>query len=312
MMNLYSSTARQLNAETFSIFLVVALIVTTISDFILQVGGWLDQTVVWESSLSHSQPPNIRSVVNITRLERSGEGKLSAKIEIRVYATEQGVDIDSISLSMQEIDDTRDWVSLERSQMTNGEYVYDGKGPKLSRARTETEVSLRPLSPAKQVLFPFDKEKYELAPIICINDATGACLVDSSSYTSRRSRQRPALRTAKNTMVDYSILTWSRSSTSTATLLLSRDRFLRIVVLYFLLVSCGFVWYLLNYSVDRDMITKAFGVLLALWGVRNIVVPKSITIFPTAVDYGVLVLFAVIFGLILVSSFKLERSNNNE
>lgn len=74
------------------------------------------------------------------------------------------------------------------------------------------------------------------------------------------------------------------------------------VSVIFLLLSIGYLWVGLagdKAGDKKNLMIEALGFFGALWGLRALIVPSSITIFPTIVDFAILFLFCVLFMLVL-------------
>jgi len=91
------------------------------------------------------------------------------------------------------------------------------------------------------------------------------------------------------------------------TLKIRRKAFVRLVSAGLLAIAVAFFCFLLlppgNPSPEKavkDLMAQALGFVGTLWAIRAVMVPASVKIFPTLVDYVVLTLFVAVFVTIVV------------
>jgi hypothetical protein len=74
----------------------------------------------------------------------------------------------------------------------------------------------------------------------------------------------------------------------------------------FAVLSVVFLWSLILVGDPKDLLAKSLGFFGALWGLRALLLPTSVKVFPTLVDYVILTEFCVLF-LIIVSRVPLSN-----
>ena len=77
-------------------------------------------------------------------------------------------------------------------------------------------------------------------------------------------------------------------------------------------IGSVFFVYLLRLNKPDELMTKSLGFFGALWGVRAVLVPGTVKVFPTLIDYVVLIIFSFVFGLIVVRVHAPNRKGGNE
>jgi hypothetical protein len=60
-----------------------------------------------------------------------------------------------------------------------------------------------------------------------------------------------------------------------------------------------FIVFLVSYGDTKELFTGSLGFIATLWGLRALIVPASVAVFPTAVDYVVLGLYCLMFSILL-------------
>lgn len=91
------------------------------------------------------------------------------------------------------------------------------------------------------------------------------------------------------------------SSTKSVSFSLKRKPFLRIASLIFLGIGIAFVFYLVGLNRQDELnefMKGSLGFFGTLWGLRAILVPETIKVFPTLVDYVILGAFCCVFFLV--------------
>jgi hypothetical protein len=74
-------------------------------------------------------------------------------------------------------------------------------------------------------------------------------------------------------------------------------------------LSIVFLYYLLRISDAKDLMGKALGFFGALWALRSLLVPSSIKIFPTVIEYVILTEFCILFTIIV---YRVTLSKEDE
>ena len=83
------------------------------------------------------------------------------------------------------------------------------------------------------------------------------------------------------------------------TFVLRRPFFVRWVSIWIGAFLVLFLIYLAQLSDPKDLIIKSAGYFGTMWAFRQLVVPPAISIFPTAIDYWILVLFGILFIVVI-------------
>jgi len=165
-------------------------------------------------------------------------------------------------------------------------------GNKVSSGAFEcADMTLGDNLPASEIWYPFDSYEVELFRRACANN-NGACIApDNTSIDS-----------FEVIMADQNFvgsLTAKSSAAGTFALRLSRKFFVRLVSIIFLVLSLIFLLYLGVAGDPKDLLPKSLGFFATLWGLRSLIVPSSITVFPTIVDYCILSIFCLLFLVVL-------------
>lgn len=146
-----------------------------------------------------------------------------------------------------------------------------------------------------ELFFPFDGHRLSLNPVVCIEPKADECTRDGANAVIRTvtiELGEAEYVVPIHPATDGSALIWS----------LRRKPFLRVAAV--VLASSALVYLILLVgNAERegmqDLFTRSFGFLGVLWGLRTILVPSSIRIFPTLVDLFVIVTFLVVFMFVL-------------
>ena len=155
------------------------------------------------------------------------------------------------------------------------------------------ELSLPVSSSRREILYPFDSYSVNLNPRACANNAAGPCIGKSDNASVVDLDFNLA---DPNLIADATV----DPGTTEVVLHLGRRLFVRIVSLVFLILSVAFLGYLVRLTDAKDLLQKSIGFFATLWGLRVLIVPPSITVFPTIVDYCILTLFCGLFLLIIL------------
>jgi hypothetical protein len=148
-------------------------------------------------------------------------------------------------------------------------------------------------SGTNEILYPFDSYPLRLAPVICVNSSDGAC-VPASNAQAVRINSVAVLIADQNLIGDI-----QRDSKPNSYLLTFKRRvFVRTVSVLFLILSLVFLAYLAIAGDPTDLLPKSLGFFGTLWGLRALIVPSAVTIFPTAVDFSILAIFGILFLLV--------------
>jgi len=78
-----------------------------------------------------------------------------------------------------------------------------------------------------------------------------------------------------------------------------RKFFIRLITVTVLAMSGVFLWQLVRISDVKELYAQTLGMFGTLWALRALVVTADVDAFPTLVDYFVLSLFVLLFGIVL-------------
>jgi hypothetical protein len=148
------------------------------------------------------------------------------------------------------------------------------------------------------VYYPFDEYSFELSPRACVNsrdlcaDVVNAREIDitmneqhlfiSDDFPEGSGQGKP---------IRYA---------------LQRSFFVRWVSIWVSAFLFIFLLYLIGLGDLKDLLPKAVGYFGTMWAFRQLIVPSAITIFPTAMDYYILMLFGILF-IVVTYRVALEK-----
>lgn len=143
--------------------------------------------------------------------------------------------------------------------------------------------------------YPFDGYTAELSLRGCINKVSPCDLRDSEPglpIRFVRLRVEPGER--------HFVATVDRIADGDQSVRLSLKRrfFLRVVSVLLAAMALVYIAFLVR-SDPQDTMLKALGLFGSLWALRSLLLPPSITAFPTLVDFSVLAMFSVAFLVVL-------------
>jgi hypothetical protein len=93
------------------------------------------------------------------------------------------------------------------------------------------------------------------------------------------------------------------------TLVLARRPFIKHLAVVLAIMSTIFFVLLTRVGEPKDLFAKSLGFYGTLWALRSLIVPSSVTAFPTYVDYFVLTLFGLAFAVMLHRLSTLEGAS---
>jgi hypothetical protein len=135
--------------------------------------------------------------------------------------------------------------------------------------------------------YPFDRYAVSLIPGGCVNERE--CLDSRVNLgfdtVIARAAQPALLPTLQNG--------------HTLSLVLARRPFIKHLALVLAIMSAIFFILLTLVGEPKDLFAKSLGFYGTLWALRTLLVPNSVTAFPTYVDYFVLTLFGLVFAVML-------------
>jgi len=173
-----------------------------------------------------------------------------------------------------------------------------GGGKPVSAATFDcADVMLTDRVSAKEIWYPFDSYEVLLFPRACVNNSGGACTTQDNASVD----------TFEAVVADQNfvgVLAASESAPGVYRLVLSRKFFVRMVSVIFLVFSLIFLIYLVTAGDPKDLLPKSLGFFATLWGLRSLIVPSSVSVFPTIVDYCILTIFCLLFLLVFMKLYS--------
>jgi hypothetical protein len=173
----------------------------------------------------------------------------------------------------------------------------DGNGKPVSAATFDcSDVMLTDRVSAKEIWYPFDSYEVLLFPRACVNNSGGACIPPDNA----------SIDTFEAIVADQNfvgVVAASESTPGEYKLVLSRKFFVRMVSIIFLVFSLIFLVYLVVAGDPKDLLPKSLGFFATLWGLRSLIVPSSVSVFPTIVDYCILTIFCLLFLLVFMKLY---------
>jgi hypothetical protein len=225
--------------------------------------------------------------------------ELSADLIFKVEAVDATHEIQDLAYSL-----TEDWVAEERS------WRYPVSAQHFERTRAGSDVVVDaleiteklslPIETVRQpILYPFDRYRLDLSIRACANSGGNACLGNDNLFLKKLSIDYSALGFEPGLVVESGPPNEERLS-----FYLKRNNFLRLASLLLLGAALCFFFYLVFLYRGDDLLKGSLGYFGALWALRGLIVPKSVTLFPTAVDYIVLTIFTVLFFVLFFSMIR--------
>jgi hypothetical protein len=218
--------------------------------------------------------------------------ELQARMKLVVRATTASQDIKHVACSLWQnpSQESRTWEHFtpESEGATEFEIIPSNSGTHLDSLEIERETTVPVEATNPPLLYPFDQYQATISAECCVN-AEPPC-----SQASRL-----ALRTLH---LDYSALALNpglrpslKEQSGVLRLILNRLPTFKIVSIALLVVAILFLIYLFVIPKGDDLLKGGLGYFGALWALRGLIVPKEVTVFPTVVDYVVLILFCTLF-----------------
>jgi hypothetical protein len=228
---------------------------------------------------------------------------IHGSLEINLWGSNAEATIDEASFSPRLGDDDNiDWTLSSDCRLAYVPHHLDGERKNVESERSAAagddippavrmacgEISLAPAAPAMERRYPFDRYDITLRPTGCVN------LPDCSNIRNAAFR-RVVLSVADRQLVP-DITT---SSIGEVQFTLRRPLAIRVLSVIFLAMAVLFLWFLVSYGDTKELFTGSLGFIATLWGLRALIVPPSVAVFPTAVDYAVLGLYCLMFSILL-------------
>jgi hypothetical protein len=232
------------------------------------------------------------------RHDRSARALL-ADVHVEVRSINDAV-ITSMAVSVRTTGDgLRKWLLVPSSlceRLRTNDHDISSVPYRTSAQTTCGAVQISDDLAAGEIWYPFDRHSTLINPQICINtDSVVACAQGTASRvrTTRVDAEPTAMEMAAR---------FTETGARSAILVLERRFFLRMVSVLCLIMSVIFVTYLIRVADPKETMKQSLGVFAALWGFRELIVPGTVTAFPTVVDFTILTIFCVVFALVLVRS----------
>ena len=218
----------------------------------------------------------------------------AAILELEVKSRRKGQDIPSVTYGYQADanGETGDLINCT-SKMPQCFKAYldvpEPNGPSYSGVRIrDAQMAIALTEVRSEIWYPFDEFYFPLDLIGWVNGDTQNPDLVFERLVIRDSEPNYVLRTDANRYV------------------LVRRPFIRIVSVVFFLLSVVFLWSLILVGDPKELLGKSLGFFGALWGLRLLLLPPSVTVFPTLVDYVILTEFCVLF-MIIISRVPLSK-----
>lgn len=146
-----------------------------------------------------------------------------------------------------------------------------------------------------EVFYPFDHYRVHLRPRICVNyDTARGCRAEVKNVAVKSVELNVSDRTLQI------VPALEQGGPDRFSLSVRRKFFLRLVTGTFALLASLFLLVLTRLGKPEELVKGALGYFGTLWGLRSMVVPSTVRVFPTIVDYTIFGLFTVLFVVLLV------------
>jgi hypothetical protein len=225
-----------------------------------------------------------RLVVDVTATVRSSQptslpGMTIQKIALTLLAPKKGVEIlkaqQPFTKEAEEPTPTGDEYSKIVQNFSNVELPIDGA--------TAEEI------------YPFDSVELSLSPRLCVNEPNNQC----SKLSSARMPVQIHVDLDYQVRRGLGLRLRGDERTDRLDLAIGRQSFIRISAIYFMVLGVAILYFLYRQQKARDLMLGALGLFGGLWGFRQVVVPSDVKIFPTLIDYFVLLSFGLVFFLVI-------------
>jgi hypothetical protein len=177
--------------------------------------------------------------------------------------------------------------------------VEEGEEPEVDDSGTGPLWHFKRLACGEQTLghplgageraYPFDRYRVSLFPGGCVNLRGEACV---------QSRQNIGFTEVTATAAHAALLPALEEGDGVL-LQLARRSFIQHLALVLAAMSVVFFGLLTRVGEPKELFAKSLGFYGTLWALRSLIVPSSVSAFPTYVDYFVLTLFALAFAFVL-------------
>jgi len=238
-----------------------------------------------------THPEDFRGRVTVSNLNYDDRSRsANATLELEVTGVHKDQEILAVSFSYQiNPDGSKELLNCTKetkSCFTSYEEIQGPKGPGLSSAKIRLEQQLiRFDEEPSEIWYPFDKLSFHLDFDGTVNpdpaEAPPAANLLLEKLAIEDSEPNYILREDHNSYI------------------LKRKPFIRIVSFIFFVLSIVFLFGLIRISDAKDLLTKSLGFFGALWGLRSLLLPSTVKVFPTLIDYVILTEFCILFTIII-------------
>ena len=263
--------------------------------------GWKEAQGDLSAHHASANPAYITGTLRISNMRydpqsRGAKGAVGADIQ----AADDKAEIKTIAFSPLS-SDRRDWLLsvLHACRMTLGNVETSQKRTVSSATFDCDDMPAATTARRPEIWYPFDSYEAAFSPLGCVNNSGGACTIDDPGLAV-------SFDSIELKMADQSFAATLADDLATHSYRLKMQRkfFVRLVGVLFVVLSLVSAS-LVAAGDSNDVLLKAFAFFATLRGLRSLIVPPSITVFPTLVDYYILSIFSLLFWIVLL---KLERS----
>ena len=238
---------------------------------------------------------------------------LKAPLEVEIAAlAESAPNIEHLTLGVQQavLGDVMLHQIGEKQGLVTGEVIERPGGPPLSAASAHFTVVLAADPPDRgEVWFPLDRYR--------INAAIGGC---ANPAVERQCNFRNIRVTGIDVRFPDPAFEWSAAviGENTVSFTLRRRAFERKLSLVVLICVLAYFYFILWAPLPKAAIAndvhfgKALALIAGLLGLRAFLVPKSVTTFPTLVDYVGFGLTIAVFATVLGRYLKLAEQQSSD
>jgi len=214
---------------------------------------------------------------------------IRTSVEITVSGARPEPEIGDLGFSLvRNGDGTTDWMRSSRCTREDGEIVNAPGAPAVPFAMLSCGEILLPTGDViRERLYPFDSYTVVLRPRGCVNQN------DCSSMNNA------TFRSVEIEVADRRIVPSGWTLDRDVIFALRRPLVIRVVSVLFLVIAVLFLFYIWKITDIKELFGSSIGFFATLWGLRELIVPDSVTVFPTAVDYAVLALYTILFSIVL-------------
>ena len=175
-----------------------------------------------------------------------------------------------------------------------------GAQPRSRITHTFCDVDI-PIEASSALIYPFDAAQIAIRPDGCAN-------LENCPDGGGIHFQKVVVTLSDGLLQDENFAIGHTLTAGAITLQVRRHLFLRTMTVYVFVIVIVFLAQLVRLQTARELLPSSLGLLAAMWGLRELLIPSSVRIFPTLVDYAVLLGFGVVFLLLSFRLPRLERS----